>query len=266
MRYFIVDAFAQGAYLGNPAGVCLPEQPLSTRQMQRIAAENNLPETAFVTRARGAYQIRWFTPAGEVDLCGHATLASAFVIRHVLEPHAERVTFQSVSGPLYVDAVEECFRLDFPARPARRTEPLPQIEAALGAKPLETYLARDWLVVLDSEQTVRGLQPDFAAMAKIPQGDGVIVTARGESCDFVSRCFYPKSGVNEDPVTGSAHCNLTPYWAERLGKTRLVARQLSARGGALACALAGDRVLLTGGARLYLSGEISTAYLSEELS
>lgn len=260
MRYFIVDAFAEGACLGNPAGVCLPEQPLSAWQMQRIAAENNLPETAFVTGGQGDYQIRWFAPVGEVDLCGHATMASAFVVAQALEPGARQMAFHSISGPLYVDRVGQRLRLDLPARPAKPAAPKPHMPAVLGAEPLETYLARDWLVVLDSEQAVRSLAPDFAAMAAIPQGDSVIVTAPGESCDFVSRCFYPKSGVNEDPVTGSAHCNLTPYWAQRLGKTRLTAMQLSARGGALTCELAGNRVFLTGAARLYCSGEISMAY------
>ena len=261
MRYFIVDAFAEGDYRGNPAGVCLPDAPLTAAQMRCIAAENNLPETAFVMGRKGIYDIRWFDAAGEVDLCGHATLASAWVLSRFVEQEARSLTFSSKSGALHAVCENDAVTLDFPVRPAKVVPTSPELPRILGVTPQEIRLARDWVAVLDSEQAVRGLKPDFAAMARLAQGDGVIVTARGADCDYVCRCFYPKSGVNEDPVTGSAQCNLAPYWAERFGKNELTAHQLSARGGVLHCTVSGNRVRLRGKARLYLSGEISAAYL-----
>lgn len=254
--FYVVDAFADGPFTGNPAGVCALREPLPDAVMQRMAAEHNLPETAFLLPDEEGWRIRWFTPRGEVDLCGHATLASAFVVATVLAPGAAHMRFESASGSLAVDCEGGVYTLDFPARPAAAAPAPAGLCAALGAQPLETYRARDLVAVLPDEASVRDLRPDFAALARLDCGDGVIVTAPGRDCDFVSRCFYPKSGVDEDPVTGSAHCNLIPYWAARLGKKSMQARQLSARGGALCCALCADRVRIGGRARLYLAGTI----------
>ena len=259
LPYYIVNAFADGPFTGNPAGVCVLREPLPEGLMQRIAAQNNLPETAFVLPAGEGYAIRWFTPRYEIDLCGHATLASAFVVSAFLTPGARQVRFTSASGPLTADCADGVITLDFPSRPAPPVAAPAALAGALGAVPLETYLGRDLVAVLPDEESVRGLRPDFAALARLPVGDGVIATAPGRDCDFVSRCFYPKSGVDEDPVTGSAHCNLIPYWAARLGKTALLARQLSARGGALSCALAGKRVRIGGRAALYLTGALTVS-------
>ena len=256
MKQYIVDAFAERPFQGNPAAILplgrWPEEDF----MQKVAAENNLSETAFLVKEGDAYHIRWFTPGYEIDLCGHATLASAFVIKNYLDPAAERIRFTSKSGPLSVGCRDGRFTLDFPSRPPAPVSPLPALKEALGAEVLELYLARDLVAVVRDEQTVRRLAPDFIRLAALPKGDGVVVTAKGDACDFVSRCFYPKCGVNEDPVTGSAQCNLVPFWAERLAKNQLLARQLSARGGVFDCELKGDRVLMTGSAVLFAESDI----------
>jgi len=254
MRYFIVDAFADDLFKGNPAGVCVLEEWLSDDILQNIAAENNLSETAFIVKEGKNYHIRWFTPKYEIDLCGHATLGSSFVIANFLEPGIKQIRFKSMSGELKVKCSEDLYTLDFPVRNIYPVLPNAEIEEILHVKPEEIYLSRDMFIVVDSEETVRNLQPDFDKMSKFEAGDGVIVTAKGEECDFVSRCFYPKCGINEDPVTGSAHCNLIPYWAKKLGKTILSARQLSERGGNLQCELHKDRVKISGKAVLYLEG------------
>ncbi len=249
-----IDAFATRPFEGNPAAVMPLEAWLPDDLMQRIAAENNLSETAFLVKEPTGWRIRWFTTVTEVDLCGHATLASAWLILHELEPGAARVAFQSRSGPLAVDREGDELVLDFPSRPGRPApELLDAVAAALGLRPVEVRLARDLVAVLEDEDAVRGLVPDYGAMAALP-GMGTVVTAPGRVHDVVSRCFFPGDGVPEDPVTGSAHCTLIPYWAARLGRTRLRAWQASARGGGLACELAGDRVRIGGRAVKVLEG------------
>jgi PhzF family phenazine biosynthesis protein len=254
-----VDAFTDRLFAGNPAAVCPLEAWLPDATMQAIAAENNLAETAFFLREGEDYALRWFTPAVEVDLCGHATLASAFVIMTRLEPGRERVAFRTLrAGTLGVSREGEGYAMDFPARPALPVaERDARLAAALGKPPVEALAAaRDYLVVYAQAADVASLAPDLAALAALDR-TAVIVTAPGQDgVDFVSRFFAPALGVPEDPVTGSAHCTLAPYWAERLGKERLEARQLSRRGGTLACTVAGDRVAISGRAVLYLEGTI----------
>ena len=251
-----VDAFTNRLFGGNPAAVVLLDDWLPDAVLQAIAAENNLAETAFVIPRPDVVPLRWFTPAVEVDLCGHATLATAHVLFRHRTPSAERLCFDTRSGKLVVTRIGETLSMDFPSRPGRPVMIGDDLVAALGARPREVHLARDLLAVFDTEAEVRAIRPDFAAMAAL-DAFAVIVSAPGDECDFVSRFFAPAAGIPEDPVTGSAHCTLIPYWAERLGKTELAARQISARGGELACRLNGDRVLIAGRAVEYLRGEIS---------
>ena len=257
MKYFVVDAFTDAVFRGNPAGVCIADEWPEDIVMQKIAAENRLSETAFIVPRGGFYDLRWFTPVREVDLCGHATLGSSYVVSHFLEPDAERIEFHTVSGTLTVErGGEHHYVLDFPTRRPEPANPPEHLARILGAEPLGVYRSRDLLVLLDSEETVLSLAPDFERMAKLGAVEGIIVTARGNRTDFVSRCFYPKLGIPEDPVTGSAHCNLIPFWAERLEKAEMTAAQVSERGGLLSCRLCGDRVRIGGDAALYLAGEI----------
>jgi predicted PhzF superfamily epimerase YddE/YHI9 len=253
-----VDAFTNGLFGGNPAAVCPLEAWLPDATMQAIAAENNLSETAFFVPDGGDYALRWFTPTVEVDLCGHATLASAHVVFRFLEPERESVNFHTLkAGTLAVIRRADMLVMDFPSRPASPAPAPPGLLAALGGAPREVLRARDYLVVYDSAAEIAALDPDLAALAKVDCW-AAIVTAPGEDgIDFVSRFFAPKQGVPEDPVTGSAHCTLVPYWAKRLGKVELEARQLSRRGGALRCALNGNRVSIGGRAVVYLEGQIS---------
>ena len=254
-----VDAFADKLFGGNPAAICPLPQWLPDATMQAIAAENNLAETAFFVREGSDYALRWFTPTVEVDLCGHATLASAHIVFSFLEPKRENVNFQTLkAGTLNVARRDDLLVMDFPARPPNPVEAPAGLLAAIGGKPREVLKARDHLVVYGSAAEVAALTPDFAALAKIADCWAAIVTAPGDNgVDFVSRFFAPAKGVPEDPVTGSSHCTLVPYWAKRLGKTELNARQLSRRGGALRCALRGDRVSIGGRAALYLEGQIT---------
>ena len=253
-----VDAFADRVFGGNPAAVCPLDAWLPDATMQAIAAENNLAETAFFVPDGADYALRWFTPTVEVDLCGHATLASGHVVFAFLQSERDRVDFHTVkAGTLTVAKRADLLVMDFPAWPAAPAEPPPGLLAALGGTPREVLRARDHLVVYDSAADVAALEPDLAALADVDCW-AAIATAPGENgIDFVSRFFAPKQGVPEDPVTGSAHCTLVPYWAKRLGKTELEARQISRRGGALSCALEGDRVSIAGRAVLYLEGRIS---------
>ena len=253
-----VDAFADRVFRGNPAAVCPLETWLPDATLQGIAAENNLSETAFFVREGNDYALRWFTPSVEVDLCGHATLASGYVVMRFLEPQRERVSFHTAkAGTLVVNRRADMLVMDFPAWPAVPVAPPPRLFAALGGTPREVLRARDHLVLYGSAAEIAALTPDLAALAKVDCW-AVIVTAPGENgIDFVSRFFAPAQGVPEDPATGSAHCTLVPYWAKRLGKTELEARQLSRRGGALSCALGGDRVSIAGKAVLYLEGRIA---------
>lgn len=257
MKYYVVDAFTGPGFKGNPASVCIVEEWPADSVMQEIAAENNLSETAFAVRREGFTDLRWFTPESEVDLCGHATLGTAYVIAHFVEPDAKKIEFHSNSGVLTVERKGESLMMDFPVRVPKPVVPPNHLAEILGARPVETLLSRDLVVLLESEEQVRDLHPDLAAMKTLEPGEGVIVTARGEHYDFVSRCFYPKFGINEDPVTGSAHCNLIPYWARRLNKTAMTGAQLSRRGGLVCCELRGARVGVGGEARLYLTGEIA---------
>lgn len=254
-----VDAFASRLFTGNPAAVCPLETWLETERMQAIAAENNLSETAFfVRRADGtSYDLRWFTPKAEVDLCGHATLASAHVLLNHLHPELDSVRFHSRSGPLAVRCADDELELDFPADPPRRCETTAAMAAALGRRPRETWRSSlgYLLATLEDETAVRSLRPDWRAFDELDE-KAVMVTARGREVDFVSRFFAPRVGIPEDPVTGSAHCVLIPYWAAVLEKTRLRARQLSERGGELGCELRGERVGIAGRCVTYLEGTI----------
>jgi PhzF family phenazine biosynthesis protein len=252
-----VDAFTDRRFAGNPAAVCLLETWLPDATLQAIATENNLSETAFVIPAeRDGFELRWFTPAIEVDLCGHATLASAFVLRRLGLWSGEVLRFTTrQSGVLDVRRDGERLELDFPARPPQQTAMNPGLDTALGVPVRALWKAKKWMAVLDDEAAVLAVRPDFA-FVKAMDGDGLIVTARGGSVDFVSRYFAPHAGIDEDPVTGSAHCTLVPYWAEVTGKHGLRARQLSQRGGELFCRLDGDRVRMAGHCVPFLVGEI----------
>ena len=254
-----IDAFARGVFSGNPAAVCPLKSWLPDATLQAIAMENNLSETAFFLKEGANYHLRWFTPAVEVDLCGHATLAAAWVILERLEPGRPAVSFRTLSGELHVTRKLDLLALDFPARPPEPVRATPPLLAALGGNPREVWAARDYMVVYDSEDEIRALTPDMNLLTQIDRF-AVIVTAPGQpgghACDFVSRFFAPAQGVAEDPVTGSAHCTLIPYWAGRLDKRRLIARQVSRRGGELYCELLGDRVSIAGRAALFLEGAI----------
>jgi PhzF family phenazine biosynthesis protein len=268
LRYFVVDAFTSRPFGGNPAAVMPLETWLDDATLQTIAAEMALSETAFfVPETEGGvagFRLRWMTPACEVDLCGHATLATAAVLMTQLEPARTAVRFHSKSGPLDVTRAGDVFTLDFPARVPERVDDAAlaaDVARALGAAPRELWRSRNLMVVVDDAATVRALAPDFRLVNALPT-EGVIVTAPadpaidGPDVDFVSRYFTPQHGIDEDPVTGSAHCTLTPYWARRLGKPALSARQVSKRGGELAVELAGERVRLGGRVVLIARGEL----------
>jgi PhzF family phenazine biosynthesis protein len=251
-----VDAFSSTVFSGNPAAVCPLDKWLPDDILQAIATENNLSETAYFVRNSGGYQLRWFTPGCEVDLCGHATLASAYVLFEQLGAEGDVVRFHTKSGELRVKRKGDLLALDFPARPPAPVPSGEQVLDALGGPaPYEVLAARDYLVRYHTEEQVRALTPDMTKLSRIDRF-AVIVTAPGKQCDFVSRFFAPAKGVPEDPVTGSAHCTLIPYWAEKLGKMMLHARQVGRRGGELFCTLNGDRVEIAGHAALFLKGTI----------
>ena len=250
-----VDAFTDRVFGGNPAAVCILESWLDDRILQAIAAENNLSETAYLIERDGFYDLRWFTPKAEIDLAGHPTLASAKVVFDILKPDWAQVRFESSSGPLLVSREGDFLVMDFPARPGNPCYPPLELIQGLGAHPQEVYLARDHLAVFETEAQVRAIQPDPAALVNL-ESMGVIVTAPGEGRDFVSRFFAPKMGILEDPVTGSAHCTLIPYWSHRLGKKELSARQVSERVGELRCRDMGERVSIAGQAVFYMAGHI----------
>lgn len=261
MKCYVVDAFTENVFEGNPAAVCITEEWLSDEMMQKIAMENNLSETAFAVKEENYYGLRWFTPGGEIDLCGHATLATAYVIANYYEQGVQSIIFTTMSGELFVSKKGELYEMDFPSRmPAPFTLTEEMVEA-LGVKPVETYLGRDLMFVLEKEEDVQHATPDFSKLKDLSEGLGVFITAKGKHHDFVSRCFYPKINVNEDPVCGSAHCNFIPYWAERLGKEEMVARQLSKRGGTLYCKSDGDRVKISGKAALYSIADLQINYV-----
>ncbi len=251
-----VDAFTGELFRGNPAAVCPLDRWPPDNILQSIAAENNLSETAYYVANGEGYDLRWFTPAVEVDLCGHATLASAHVIFSIRrEKSGASVSFRSKSGELKVTRDGDLYALDFPARPPEPCRAHPALAEALGAKPEQILAARDYLCVFSSEEEVRALEPNMEKLAAIDRF-ATIVTAPGRDCDFVSRFFAPAKGVPEDPVTGSAHCTLIPYWSARLGKTKLHARQCSKRGGELFCQMRGERVSIAGRAVKFLEGHI----------
>jgi PhzF family phenazine biosynthesis protein len=257
LKIFQVDAFTNQLFGGNPAAVVPLEKWPADEILQNIAAENNLSETAFFIRNQGRFDLRWFTPTTEVKLCGHATLAAAHVLWQQMGYQTEEISFQTHSGLLLVKKEGDFYTLDFPTDKLEKVE-LPEIvSASLDVAPLETFKGReDYLVVLESEDAVASLKPNFQILGKL-EARGVIATAPGRETDFVSRCFFPFFGIDEDPVTGSAHTTLTPYWAKRLEKPTLTARQISKRGGALQCRLEGDRTYITGQAVTFLIGTIT---------
>ena len=251
------DAFTDQLFGGNPAAICPLDEWLPEETMQKIAIENNLAETAFFVKNETGYKLRWFTPEYEIDLCGHATLASAHILFTQLGFAGNEIHFETVkAGTLTVKKDGDKYTMDFPSRPPIHIEPPIGLVEALGEKqPLEVLRSRDYFLVYESEEDIKDISPDFYALSKMDTV-GVIVTAKGKKADFVSRFFAPGAGIPEDPVTGSAHCNLIPYWAEKLGKDKMHAYQLSARKGELWCELHGDRVLISGKAVTYLKGEI----------
>ena len=257
IKLYQIDAFTDKVFGGNPAAVCVLDEWLSESVMQNIAAENNLAETAFVVPRGDAYEIRWFTPTVEVDLCGHATLAAAYVLfRYYNHPTDKIVLHSRNSGQLAVTKQGEELTLDFPVDTISEIETPKVLIEALDKTPVASYKGKtDFLLLFPSQQDIEALDPDFR-LVESAGGRGVIVTAPGDEVDFVSRFFCPNVGINEDPVTGSAHTTLTPYWSSQLGKTTLTAKQLSKRQGNLTCELAGDRVKITGKAVTYLTGEI----------
>lgn len=250
-----VDAFTSRLYAGNPAAVCLIESWPDDATLQAIASENNLSETAFVDLRSEPHRLRWFTPAVEVSLCGHATLASAFVLTREVDRTLRRVRFATKSGLLTVEVEDDRLAMDFPAWTPAPAVPPAELTDGLGRAPREVLRQRDWLAVYEDEASVRSLAPDFRKLRRLAEL-GVIATAPGSTVDFVSRYFAPNAGIDEDPVTGSAHCMLIPYWARRLGKTKLHALQVSRRGGELFCENRGERVQIAGHAVLYLKGTI----------
>ena len=255
MKQYVVDAFTDSVFHGNQAAVCVLESWPEEELMMNITRENNFSETAFTVREGDKWHLRWFTPGGEIDLCGHATLATAFVLLNWFEKDADRVVFTTLSGDLVVQRRGELLEMEFPAYELRRVEVTDAMADALGVRPKEAYLARDLLCVLDDEQTVRALTPD---LEKIKEIDGLLVhvTARGKDEDCVSRSFAPKLSVAEDPVCGSGHCHIIPYWADTLGRDELVAYQASKRGGTLYCRREGDKIFMAGKAALYSIDEL----------
>ncbi len=250
-----VDAFSGHVFAGNPAAICPLDKWLPDEQLQAIAAENNLSETAFFVRNGSRFDLRWMTPTVEIDLCGHATLASAFVLLNYIDPTRDSVVFDTCAGELSVERKGERLTMNFPSRPPQPCGETPALVKALGGNPKEVLAARDYMVVYETEAEVRALEPNMERLAELDRF-AVIVTAPGEKSDFVSRFFAPAQGVPEDPVTGSAHCTLVPYWSKRLGKPDLHAFQVSKRGGELWCSDKGDRVSMSGRAVLYLQGRV----------
>ena len=255
MKQYVVDAFTDRVFAGNPAAVCVMDKWPNDDLMMKITVENNLSETAFCVKDGRNYHLRWFTPGGEIDLCGHATLATAYVIFRFVEPTATLVRFDTLSGELTVTKNGELLEMDFPAYELKPVEVTEQMAEGIGAKPVAAFMGRDLLCVMDDESEVRSCAPD---MAKVMQLNGLLlhVTAKGKDYDCVSRSFAPKCGVAEDPVCGSGHCHIIPYWVKALEKNDLIAYQASKRGGVLYTRLDGDRVVLAGKAALFSEAEI----------
>lgn len=255
MKQYTVDAFTSRVFSGNPAAVCVMEGYPPDEVLLDIARENNLSETAFAVREGGGYRLRWFTPGGEIDLCGHATLATAFVLLNFYEPESERVVFSTMSGELTVTRRGGLYEMDFPAYELRRVPVTEEMVAAFGASPSEAYMGRDLLCVFDDERTVREMAPDVDKLRDLP---GLLqhATARGAGTDCVSRSFAPKLSVQEDPVCGSGHCHIVPYWAARLGRADIMAYQASRRGGTFYCRDCGRRIAIAGEAVLFAESEL----------
>jgi PhzF family phenazine biosynthesis protein len=258
INLYQIDAFTDKLFAGNPAAVCPLDEWLEDEVLQKIAIENNLAETAFFVKLENDnYHLRWFTPEIEIDLCGHATLASAFVLFEELAYPYDKIIFESKSGLLSVSKTDDYLELDFPSRPPAQAELPVAISQALNIQPQEVWKARDYLLVYDSEEDIKNLKPNIGQLEQVNiDPGGIIVTAKGNEVDFVSRFFTPQASVFEDPVTGSAHCTLVPYWAKKLNKTGFHARQISPRGGELFCNLKGERVYIRGKAIKYLTGTI----------
>ncbi|NCB50608.1 MAG: PhzF family phenazine biosynthesis protein [Clostridia bacterium] len=255
MKQYVVDAFTDKIFGGNPAAVCVMGTWLPDLTMMKIADENNLSETAFAVRENGRYHLRWFTPGGEVDLCGHATLATAFIIMKFIEPEITTVNFDTLSGVLTVKKTGDLYEMDFPAYEMKPVPVTDAMEEAIGVRPLEAFIARDLVCVLPSEEDVRGKTPD---MEKVKKLDGLLLhtTARGKACDCVSRSYAPKLNVTEDPVCGSGHCHIIPIWAGKLKNDELTAYQASKRGGTLYCRREGARIKMAGQAALFSIDDI----------
>ncbi|MTI56322.1 PhzF family phenazine biosynthesis protein [Geosporobacter ferrireducens] len=256
MRQYVVDAFTDKVFGGNPAAVCIMDKWLTDETMMQITRENNLSETTFVVKEGTEYKLRWFTPGGEIDLCGHATLATAYVITRFIEPETTEVRFQTLSGLLTVIKNDELFEMDFPSYELKKVEVTEEMVEAIGIRPLEAFMERDLLCILESEDQVRSLNPNQEKV-KLLDGQLLHVTAQGKKYDCVSRSFAPKCNVQEDPVCGSGHCHIIPFWANRLGKNNLVAYQASQRSGTLYCEYQGARVKLSGKAVLYSTADIN---------
>lgn len=255
MKYYMVDVFTNENFKGNPAGVCVLEELLPADRMQQIAAEHNLSETAFLYKTDDGYQLQWFTPEFEIDLCGHATLASAFVVFRYLEPELQVVYFQTMSGKLSVTRKGTLYEMSFPQCMPKKLGIIPEAVAIFGSSSLELYAERDLYVVMETERQVRGYVPNYNDLKCLNNWLGVVLTAKGEDSDFVSRYFCPELGI-EDPVTGSTHSTLIPMWSSRLQKNKLVAKQVSERGGILYCEMGESDVKISGEAVLYMTGEI----------
>lgn len=256
IKYYVVHAFTETVFHGNPAGVCVLDKPVSVQLMQKIAAENHLPETAFLLKDGQNFSLRWFTPLNEIDLCGHATLAAAYVVFHFMDPHALVVEFQTMSGSLRVCKNHDRYDMRFPVKFPEKITPSAFITERINVSPVELYSERDLYVVLENEEKVLSYEPDYTLLAQLNQWLGIVLTAKGKNTDFVSRYFCPELR-EDDPVTGSSHCSLIPLWAKKLHKDVMVARQLSGRQGILYCENRQNEVIISGNACLYLQGELN---------
>lgn len=261
MKQYIVDAFTDKIFHGNQAAVCVLENWLPEKLMMNIAKENNFSETAFTVKCGDKYHLRWFTPSGEINLCGHATLATSYILFKFYETSTKKLVFSTLSGDLIISRADDYIVMDFPAYHYSETSVTEQMAKAMGAKPSKAYFDRDLLLVYEDEDIIRNMAPDFEAM-KLLDKEIVGVTAPGHEYDCVSRCFAPKLKINEDPVTGSIHCMIAPYWAERLGKHTISAYQASERGGEMKCEIRCDRVVIYGKAALFSSSELNITILT----
>lgn len=262
MKYYVADAFADNLFEGNPAGVCVLDKYLPDGLIQKIAIENNLSETAFTLKEPDGYHLRWFTPGGEIDLCGHATLGTAFVLFRFYEKDKQEITFHTKGGQLMVKRIEDLYEMDFPAYNLKQVEVTDEMEAAIGVRPVEAWKGRDLICVLDREEYIYAVKPNQAKIAGL---DGLLlhITAKGKKYDCVSRSFAPKMAVPEDAVCGSGHCHIVPLWAEKLHKENIIARQASERGGTLYCKQYGERITMAGNAVLYSEAELFIESLLE---